>query len=61
MPVFIQWITHLIPATYFITLLKGIYLKGIGLEVLALEAVLLTLFGVVVVLLANFKFKRKLV
>jgi drug efflux transport system permease protein len=61
MPMVIQWVAHLIPATYFITLLKGIYLKGIGLEVLALEAILLTLFGVVVVLLANFKFKRKLV
>jgi ABC-2 type transport system permease protein len=61
MPTVIQWGTYLIPARYFITLLKGIYLKGIGLEVLALEAVLLVLFGVIVVLLANFKFKRKLV
>ena len=49
------------PARYFVALLKGIYLKGVGLEILAGEAVLLAVFGVVMVLLANVKFKKKLV
>jgi ABC-2 type transport system permease protein len=61
MPKPIQVITHLIPARYFVTLLKGIYLKGVGLEILGVEAGLLTAFGVVVVILANVKFKKKLV
>ncbi|GAB4350304.1 MAG: ABC transporter permease [Candidatus Abyssubacteria bacterium] len=61
MPRPIQVMTHLIPARYFVALLKGIYLKGVGLEVLAIEAGLLTLFGVLMVLLANRKFKKKLV
>ena len=60
MPDAIQLITYLIPATYFVTLLKGIYLKGIGLEILAIEAVLLTVFGVAMIVLANLKFKKKL-
>lgn len=60
MPQAIQVMTYFIPATYFVTLLKGIYLKGIGLEVLILEAVLLTLFGIVMVILANVGFNKKL-
>lgn len=61
MPAPIQVMTHVIPARYFVTLLKGIYLKGIGLEILALEAGLLAAFGVILVLIANKKFKKKLV
>ncbi len=61
MPHAIQFVTYLIPARYFVTLLKGIYLKGIGLEILALEAGLLTAFGAAMILFANVKFKKKLV
>jgi len=61
MPTPIQVVTYLIPARYFVALLKGIYLKGIGLEILALEAGLLTIFGGVMVLVAIVKFKKKLV
>jgi ABC-2 type transport system permease protein len=61
MPVPIQLATRLIPARYFVTLLKGIYLKGVGLEILGAEAGLLTLFGAVMVTLAIAKFKKRLV
>lgn len=61
MPRAIQLVTYLIPARYFVTLLKGIYLKGIGLSILYVEAGLLTLFGIVMMVLANVKFKKKLV
>ena len=60
MPRPIQVITYLIPAKYFVNLLKGIYLKGVGLEILALEAVLLSIFGAATMLFANRKFKKKL-
>jgi ABC-2 type transport system permease protein len=60
MPKPIQAVTYLIPARYFVALLKGIYLKGVGLEVLGLEAGLLTVFGALMVLLAIVKFKKKL-
>lgn len=61
MPVPIQAITRLVPASYFVTMLKGIYLKGVGLQILALEAGLLVVFGLALVLLANRKFRKKLV
>jgi drug efflux transport system permease protein len=60
MPRPLQLISYLIPARYFITLLKGIYLKGIGLRILGVEALLLTLFGVAMVAIANLRFKKKL-
>jgi ABC-2 type transport system permease protein len=59
MPRPIQIITYLIPARYFVALLKGIYLKGIGMEILALEAGLLALFGAAVMAVAIAKFKKK--
>lgn len=60
MPRPLQLITHLIPARYFVTLLKGVYMKGIGLEILAGQAILLTAFGGIMVLLSNLAFKKKL-
>jgi ABC-2 type transport system permease protein len=60
MPKALQLLTYLVPARYFVTLLKGIYLKGVGLEILAMEAGLLTIFGVAMVALANVKSKKKL-
>lgn len=60
MPTPLQWLTYLIPARYFVALLKSIYLKGVGLEILALDVVLLTAFAAIVLLLANLKFRRTL-
>jgi ABC-2 type transport system permease protein len=61
MPTVIQWITRLVPARYFIALLKGIYLKGVGLQVLAGEGLLLVLYAASTILLAVGIFRKKLV
>jgi len=60
MPVPIQCITYIVPARYFIAILRGIYLKGIGLEILWLDALLLSVYAGIMILLANRKFKFKL-
>ena len=60
MPKPIQIVTYAIPARYFVALLKGIYLKGVGLRFLAFEAGLLSAFAVLVVLAAIGKFRKKL-
>jgi ABC-2 type transport system permease protein len=60
MPRPVQWLTYLVPARYFIGILKGIYLKGVGLEILALDTVLLIAFAAAMVLVAHKKFKKKL-
>jgi len=61
MPWAIQVITHLIPARYFVTIMKGIYLKGIGVKILWAEGIFLVLFSFAIVMLSNRKFKKKLV
>ncbi len=53
-------ITYFIPARYFITFLRAIYLKGIGLTVLYIEGLFLLAFALIMVTLANLKFKKKL-
>jgi ABC-2 type transport system permease protein len=60
MPRPIQLVTYVIPARYFVALLKGIYLKGVGLEIMAGPAALLVVFAIVAVTLAIVKFKKKL-
>ncbi len=60
MPLVIRAITYLVPARYFVSLLHGIYLKGVGLEVLAVEALFLTVFGAAMVLVAYWKFQKRL-
>ncbi|MBF0099368.1 MAG: ABC transporter permease [Desulfobacterales bacterium] len=60
MPMPIQVITFIVPARYFIAILRGIYLKGIGFEIMWLNALLLTLYAVIMVIAANRKLKLKL-
>lgn len=59
MPLFIQAITYIVPARYFISILKGIYLKGIGIKYFILDAVLLSIFALIVMFAAARKFKKK--
>ncbi len=60
MPLPLQIITYLVPARYFVTILKGIFLKGISLKYLPWEATLLTVYGVAVFLLAIRKFQKRI-
>ena len=60
MPLPIQAITYIVPARYFIAVLRGIFLKGVGLEILWLDALLLGVYGLVMVVLAHKKMRLKL-
>jgi ABC-2 type transport system permease protein len=60
MPAVIQAITHLIPARYYVTILRDIYLKGVGLGVMAGEAALLAVFCVLVIALSIRKFRKRI-
>jgi ABC-2 type transport system permease protein len=60
MPVAVQVITYAIPARYFIKILRGIYLKGIGIEVLWPDILFLLMFTIVMITLSSLKFKRKI-
>lgn len=60
MPYAIQLVTFLVPARYFIIILKGIYLKGVGLSVMYIETLFMIAFAIIMVSLAILSFKKKL-
>jgi ABC-2 type transport system permease protein len=59
MPAVIQAITYIFPARYFVTILKGIFLRGVGAAVLWYEAALLFAYAAIVFLVATRKLKQK--
>ena len=61
MPPVIQAISHIIPARYVVTILKGVFLKGVGLSVLWGELALLVVYAGLVFLMATRKLGQKLV
>lgn len=52
MPAVIQPLTYLIPLRYYLVIVRGIFLKGVGLETFWKEALELFAFGVVILSLA---------
>ncbi len=60
MPIPLQAITYIVPARYFIAILRGIYLKGIGLEILWLNGLFLLIYAILMMVVANRKFSFKL-
>jgi len=61
MPAPIQAVTHIITARYFVFILRGIYLKDVGLGVMWPEVLFLVLFCVIVMTVAVLKFRKKIV
>jgi len=60
MPPVIQVITHIVPSRYVVTILKGIFLKGVGLGVLWGELGFLALYAAIIFVLATRKVNQKL-
>jgi ABC-2 type transport system permease protein len=60
MPAWIQPATYLIPLRYFLVIVRGIFLKGVGLEVLWPQAAALFAWGAVVLTLATLRSSKRL-
>ena len=60
MPQVIQYVTYLIPLRYFLEILRGIFLKGAGLNELWPQAMALLAMGVVVLTVSVLRFQKKL-
>ncbi len=59
MPPALQALSWLVPARYFVSGLRGVVLKGVGLEVLWPQAVALALFGAATTALAVWRLRRR--
>jgi len=60
MPMWVQWITYLIPLRYFITIVRGIILKGVGFTELYDQFLALFIFGILILALSSLRFNKKL-
>ena len=60
MPKAIQYVTYAIPLRYYATIIRGIFLKGAGMDVLWPEALSLTAFGIALISLAAARFRKRL-
>jgi ABC-2 type transport system permease protein len=60
MPVALQWITRILPARYYVSVLKKIFLKGTPAHLLYADLVPLAVFTFVLALLATRSFHKRL-
>jgi ABC-type multidrug transport system, permease component len=60
MPKIIQYISYLIPLRYFIAIIRGVILKGIGFKDLWQETLVLFFMGIAIFLLSSLRFRKKL-
>ena len=60
MPGWIQWVTYLIPLRYFLVIVRGIFLKGVGVAVLWPQIAALLACGLVLIALATLRSSKRL-
>jgi len=60
MPLVFQYITYVSPLRYFLVIVRGIFLKGVGFDVLWPQVLALFLLGIAIFLLSALRFKKRL-
>jgi ABC-2 type transport system permease protein len=60
MPEIIQYISIIIPLKYFLLIIRGVVLKGIGISELWIEVTVLTGMGIVILFLSSLRFRKRL-
>lgn len=60
MPLVLRLISHLVPARYFIVVLRGLFLKGVGLDVLWIQGLAMLVFAAAGLGLALRSFRKEI-
>ena len=60
MPMVLRGISHIVPATYYLQIVRGIILKGVGLHELWIPLLVLCAQGILLFMISVFKFRVKL-
>lgn len=60
MPEIFQLLTYIIPLRYYVIILRGVFLKGVGFAVLWPQALALVFLGTVILTVARLRFRRQL-
>ena len=59
MPVFLQYVTRVVPARYFLTVLRGVLLKGVGIETVWRDLAALAVVAAVLLTLSSVRLRRQ--
>lgn len=60
MPDVLQWVSYAIPLRYYAQILRGIFLRGLGISDLWPQAAALTAFGIAFLTLSALRFRKRL-
>ncbi len=60
MPRLAQWISAVLPLTYYIRIIRGIIVKGVGIEYLWQDAAILAAMGLFTIVLATLRLRKTL-
>ena len=60
MPTIIQYVSYLIPLRYYFIIVRGLFLKGVGIQILWPHALALLLFGSTILSMSVMRFQKKL-
>jgi ABC-2 type transport system permease protein len=60
MPQAIQWFTLINPMRYYLVIIRGIFLKGVGMDILWVNFLTLLVFGILVITMSTLRFRRKI-
>ncbi len=60
MPDVFQYVTYLNPLRYFLVIIRGVFLKGVGLDILWPQMLILLLIGCVVMALSALRFRKRM-
>ena len=60
MPIVVQWITRILPARYYVSILRNVFLKGTQVRLLAGDISALAAIAVILVILATRSFQKRL-
>ena len=60
MPQWLQYLTYINPLRYFLVIIRGTFLKGVGLDILWPEMLALAVLGGLMVLVSSIRFQKRL-
>jgi len=60
MPILVQYLTYLNPLRYFMEIVRGIFIKGVGVSILWPQMLILTVYGIAILTLSAMRFHKNL-
>jgi ABC-2 type transport system permease protein len=60
MPVLVQWITRILPARYYVSILRSVFLKGTGVRLLSGDIIALGIIATLLIIQATRAFQKRL-